>query len=328
MNQIFPGPLHQEDLFAISDMPLAVPEGAWFVSSGHHAIRLLLRQLGLTPGSRVALPALICPSVVSAICAEGMVPDFVDIEPDLQVMAFNRDAFACRGFNLILLPHLYGMAHPQTQAIRDFAGNAGIPLIHDVAQSYGLTHDGVPMVMLDQGGLYSFGAGKASTAATGALVYGLKDAFAIQAKLHRFRLWDFVACHFLKQRMGIPCQAPWLKLHYHGFRASRIQVRAANLVMSRFVEIEQKRHDNWDNLAQYLGDDFIGAGETRCSYYKFVLKTLSPDWSPPLELAAVPWRRVVRHPAQGDLPNYRSLPENLIELSTEYSPEQFRDRAG
>ncbi|MBF0271864.1 MAG: DegT/DnrJ/EryC1/StrS aminotransferase family protein [Magnetococcales bacterium] len=328
MSGLFLGPLRPEDLLAVEREPVMAPDGAWFVASGHDAIRLLLRHQRLQPGARVALPALICPTVVSAICAEGLMPDFVDIEPDLCVMSFDENVFARRGFDLILLPHLYGLPHPRTREIRDFARNAGIPLIHDAAQSYGVCLDGKPLVNLDQGGVYSFGPGKATTAATGALVYGLSREAACLWGLDRLARWDPEAHFFMRQRMGLPGRSPsWGWLVRRGLRGSRIQAQAGHRVMRNFSRIEAGRRANWEVLRQWLGTELMGTRNERCSYYKFVFKTPNPEWCPPPEWAVVPWRRVVRHPTAGDLPHYGNPNETLIELSTERSLAEYRTLA-
>ncbi|MBF0212783.1 MAG: DegT/DnrJ/EryC1/StrS aminotransferase family protein [Magnetococcales bacterium] len=329
MNRLFPGPVRPENLPAVQQAPLTPPPGGWFVASGHHAIRLLLRYNRLQPGARIAVPALICPTVISAIRAEGMIADFVDIDPELQMMAFDAEQFSRRGFDLILLPHLYGLPHPRTREIRAFARSSATPLIHDAAQSFGVTLDGVPLVTLDQGGLYSFGPGKSTTAATGGLVYGLAPEWATRFGLDRLGYWDPAARFFLRRRAGLSAGVSGLLAGIgvagrRGWHASRLQAQAGNWVIHQLPRIEAERRANWMALREWLGHELIGLPAERISCFKYVFKSGDPDWQPPPELAMIPWRRVVRHPAQGDLPNYASISESLIELSTERSLAEFQ----
>ncbi|NGZ07664.1 MAG: DegT/DnrJ/EryC1/StrS aminotransferase family protein [Magnetococcales bacterium] len=317
MSGLFPGPLLPRDLANLASQPLEPAAGTWFTASGHWALRLLLRQCALHPGARVAIPALICPSVVSAICAEGLQPAFVDIDPELYLMDFHADTWFKAHHDAIVLPHLYGLPHPQTTAIRDFARTHQIPLIHDAAQSYGIALDGTPLTHLDQGGLISFGPGKATTAAGGAQVHGLNPATARQLHLHRLRRWDPCARALLLQRLGIPRKDPWWWPGSQSVRASRIQAQAAHLVISRFAAIEQTRRTHWHQLRHILGAELLGTPPARSSYYKFIYRAPRDHWTPPPELHHHPWRRVVFHEATGALPHYRALAGTLIEFSTE-----------
>ncbi|MBF0181249.1 MAG: DegT/DnrJ/EryC1/StrS aminotransferase family protein [Magnetococcales bacterium] len=321
-DRLFLGPLRPEDLPFITPVPVAEVPGCGFVASGHHALRLLARSLRLAPGGRVALPAMICPTVPAALRAEGLLPEFVDITLDGFVMDFHRDRFHHAGYDLIVLPHLYGMPHPRTTEIVDFARNSGIPLIHDAAQSLGLEWEGKPIIHCDQGGFYSFGAGKAGTAATGALACGIDPGLMERLHLDDWRLWDPASRDFMRRRMGLPGHDWLARLHRHSFRASRIQVWAACRVMERLAAIEEGRRRNWRRIEDLLGQELLGDPPERISFYKYVVHATQPLRLPP-EWSAVPVRAVTRHPASPGLPVYETFPGALYEISTERSPEEY-----
>ncbi|HIJ85608.1 MAG: erythromycin biosynthesis sensory transduction protein eryC1 [Magnetococcales bacterium] len=326
MGGVFLGPLSPEDKQPIAQENLTAPPGHVFVISGTMAVRLLLRAVGLQPGARVAIPALICPSVVWAIRAEKMVPAFMDIDGDGFWMLFDPVRFECSSLNAILLPHMYGLLHPQTAEVMAFAKDRGLPLLHDAAQSYGLVWQGKSLITCNQGGFVSFGAGKSTTAASGALVYGLPEAMVKKLKLEHCLRYNLQASHFLAERMGIP--KPWRWYHRHppsGARASRLQVRAANLVLRRFADIETHRRMHWHHLDAILKGDVFGLSKNRVSAYKYVVHRPSHSWSPPPELAAVPWRRVEKYVASPDLPHYDTWMGYLYEFSTERSLEFFSE---
>ncbi len=323
MTALFFGPLRPEDLPFIKPVAVAEVPRCCFVASGYHAIRLLVRSLRLAPGSKVALPALICPTVVSALQAEQMMPAFVDITPDSLVMDFDEDRFFNAHYDLIILPHLYGLLHPQTREIMDFAHNTSVPLIHDAAQSYGVELDGIPIIHYNQGGLISFGPGKATTAATGALVCGIDAQIRQELALGNWRRWDLFSGDFMRRRMGMKGKDFLLRWQSHSFQASSIQVWAACRVMGQFAAIEQRRRQNWQQLLDLIGHELHGVADERASYYKFILHSILP-FSLPEEFASIPVRRVVRYPVPVDLPVYQNLQGEIYEISTERSVAEYR----
>ena len=329
MTRLFPGPLEPADLSEIAragivgegiagaDIPANAGSGV-FVSSGYNGLRLLFRSLGLKPGDRVAVPALICPVVIGALNAEGMKPAWVDISRDHFFMVFDQDQFYRARFNAILLPHLYGMLHPQTGAITVFARENYIPLLHDAAQSYGLIWQGKPIIEHDQGGLVSFGAGKATTAASGALVYGIHPRLIASYRLHDYRRWDPRSSHFLRQRMGLK---PWPfseKWPGFSFQASYLQVKAARLVMARWHPINARRKKNWDFLHEVLGPEQYGEDFQRSAFFKFLRYSDQPLQLDP-QLEVIPRRTATRPVKNTGLPNYEAMVGGLYEFSTERS---------
>ena len=321
---VFVGPIEPPALPAVVTRPVdPPPRGYHYVSSGRRALRLLVRSLGLRRGARVAVPALVCNVVVRSLEAEGLHPEFVDIELDHYFMRFDRDEFARRRFDLILLPHHYGVPHPQTAELTDFAREEGVPLVHDAAQSCGLTWRGRPVIEHGQGGFYSFGAGKASTAAAGALVFGLTEEVVARHRLRSLRRRSCYASQFLRHRAGLSSLPGYERLETPSFRASRLQVQAAQHVVEHLPAYDTTRRANLAVLNDLLEKDlYMDCGE-RASPYKWVGRALYPH--PALrEHPFVPQHRVPRPDRPGALPNYRSIVDELIEVSTERDLSGFR----
>jgi dTDP-4-amino-4,6-dideoxygalactose transaminase len=320
---LFLGPLKPQDLPEILAQPVSATVGqAHFVASGSHGLRLLIRSLALKEGALVAIPALICPIVVEGIVAENMTPLFIDIDPESFFMRCNPEQLKKLNPDAIILPHLYGIANPDTEQFRVFSTENRVPLIHDAAQSYGLEYQGRSIVEYDRGGVVSFGQGKATTGATGALVTGLSEAMIEEEGLNRIRRWDPASRNLMRVRMGLE-HSPWMeRFRSYGFRASRIQIKAAMYVMSVFAEQEKKRRENWNFLQENIGPELYGASPERSSYYKFIFHSQRP-WSPPTELASIPHRQVVKYPASEDTPVYNSWSGYLYELSTERPLEEW-----
>jgi dTDP-4-amino-4,6-dideoxygalactose transaminase len=308
---VFVGPIEPHALSTVLSRPItSPPAGYHYVASGRQAIRLLARSIGLRPGARVALPALICNVAVRGIEAEGLRPDFVDIELDHFFMRFDRETFARRRFDLILLPHLYGVPHPQTAELMAFAKEEGIPLVHDAAQSYGLTWRGRPVIEHNQGGLYSFGAGKASTAAAGALVYGLTEEVVARHRLCSLRRRNLYASQFLRHRAGLSSLPGYERLESRSFRASRVQVQAAQHVVKHMPTYDAARRANLAALDDLLGEDLYADCPDRVSPYKWVGR------------APYPHPRLREHPF---VPQHRvPRPDELVEVSTERNLSGFR----
>ncbi len=324
MSKIFLGPLKQADLPAIYQRPIAPVSGGVFVASGRVALRLLIKSIGLKPGSRIALPPLICRVVVDAILKEKMAPDFVDISASDFFMKFEQDYFFKKKFDMILLPHLYGVLHPQTEEIINFARENKIPLIHDAAQSFGLTYKGKPIIEHNEGGFYSFGAGKATTAASGALVYGLDERLVKLYRLEKYKIWDPYAVHFLRQRSGANYSKILTRIQLPGFRASKIQVKAAQYVSNLVATFEVNRKRNWQFLNDTIGPDIYNFGPHRVSFFKFVIysaRKLEFD----RKLAHIPTRIVPKWAVASGLPNYEKMTGYLYELSTERSLDEYKE---
>jgi len=196
MNYYFPSILTS---LTFSDKTL--PLSFFTVNSGENAIRLLLRSYKLNPGSKVALPLYVCDSLKQAVLKENLEPLYLDLKPEGTFHAdYNVDFLVKEKPSVVILVHLYGFLHPDTNSVMEFCKKNNIYLVHDAAQSYGIDETSLTF---SSGLVYSFGPGKSSTAACGALVQGLEKEFYERncIPVLDFSLQKYKADLFLKSRI-------------------------------------------------------------------------------------------------------------------------------
>ncbi len=171
------------------------------VNSGENAIRLLLRSYKFEKGTKVALPLYVCDSLKEAVLKEGFEPLYLDLKPDGTFWAdYNSELLLKEKPTAIILVHLYGFLHPDTISVMNFCKANKLFLIHDAAQSNGIDES---VLTYSSGLVYSFGPGKSSTAAGGAIVKGLDEKFysAHCENVSEFSLQKLKAELFLKSRI-------------------------------------------------------------------------------------------------------------------------------
>jgi dTDP-4-amino-4,6-dideoxygalactose transaminase len=178
-----------------------LPHSFHTVNSGENAVRLLLRSFGLQQKAKILLPLYVCDSLKEAVLKEGFEPVYADLKSD---GSFWSDYNAVLSLNekpaVVILVHLYGFLHPDANAVMEFCKNHSIFLIHDSAQSYGIDEKAL---VYSSGLVYSFGPGKSSTAASGAIVKGLTEEFYKQncKSVSNFSIQTFRAQLFLTSRI-------------------------------------------------------------------------------------------------------------------------------
>ena len=109
-------------------------------SSGSTALRLALEALRLEPGREVIVPALTFISTAYAVSDAGLVPVFVDVDP--QTLTLNPDAAqaAVTRNTAALLPiHLHGQMADMLPLL-DLADTCNLFVIEDAAQAHGATY--------------------------------------------------------------------------------------------------------------------------------------------------------------------------------------------
>jgi dTDP-4-amino-4,6-dideoxygalactose transaminase len=143
-----------------------------FINSGSEGITLLLKSFHLPINSRVGMPPLLCNSVKRAVIKADLQPFYFDISSEFQLQ-FTESVFKNSEIKVLILPHYYGAIYPYTEQVIKWCKENSVYLISDAAQSFGLEYKGKPVIEMGDGGIYSFGPGKASTCAGSAIVYGL-----------------------------------------------------------------------------------------------------------------------------------------------------------
>lgn len=107
------------------------------VNSGSSANMLAIAALGLPAGSEIVTPALTFSTTVAPLLQQGLVPAFVDVEPD----TFNIDAARVEEMigpktRAMMVPNLIGNL-PDWRALREIADRRGLKIIEDSADTLG-----------------------------------------------------------------------------------------------------------------------------------------------------------------------------------------------
>ncbi|HXC06202.1 MAG TPA: DegT/DnrJ/EryC1/StrS family aminotransferase [Bacteroidia bacterium] len=232
------------------------------VNSGKNAIRLLLRSYGLAKGSTVALPAYVCDSLKEAVLQEGFTPLYLDLKTDGTYWTdYNHPEINQHKVPAVILVHLYGFIHPDTEQIMEVCRKNKLFLLHDAAQSYGIDEF---KLTYTSGLVYSFGPGKSSTAAGGAVVKGLDPEFY---KKHVsappfYALQNLRSKQFLKSRVATHRSTSRDKVinrflpripEDKGIRTMcSLQIRAATAAMELVHKLRNTRKSNYQMLVQAL----------------------------------------------------------------------------
>jgi CDP-6-deoxy-D-xylo-4-hexulose-3-dehydrase len=140
-------------------------------NSGSSALYLAVELLGLRPGDEVITPALTFSTDIAPLVRAGLVPVFVDVEPD----TYNVDVEAIEAMigprtKAILVPNLIGNV-PDWDRIRAIANEHGLQVIEDSCDALGSTLRGTPTGIRSDISVTSFALSHIITAAgTGGMV--------------------------------------------------------------------------------------------------------------------------------------------------------------
>lgn len=264
---------------------------SYTVNSGENAIRLLLQNLQLKKRSKIALPLFVCDSLKNAVIQEGFEPFYLDLKSDNTFWAdYDTDKIRSSNISAVILVHLYGFLHPDSSEIMDVCKNSKIPLIHDAAQSYGIDEKNLTY---SSGIVYSFGPGKSSTAAGGAIVKGLNAHFySKQVKsASDLSIQNFKAELFLKSRVvgySFTIMDRIKNLILSKLQTSKeirmmspYQQKAALMTINYLERFQNKRIDNYNCLKNALIDHpylKLGYHSNNGLYFKIIIFAKnSPD---------------------------------------------------
>jgi UDP-N-acetyl-3-dehydro-alpha-D-glucosamine 3-aminotranferase len=126
------------------------------LGSGSDAIKLVLKALGVGPGTEVVTPAFSFIASATAALQLGARPVFVDVEPATLTLDPDRVAAAITPrTRAILAVHLYGQPAAM-DPLRVLADAHGIHLLEDAAQAFGATLGGRHVGGLGRAAGFSF----------------------------------------------------------------------------------------------------------------------------------------------------------------------------
>jgi len=126
------------------------------VNSGTDALFLALKVLDIGRGDEVITVSNTAVPTVSAICATGAVPRFVDIDPDTYLMKVEEiEKVISKKTRAILCVHLYGQC-VDMEAVSEIAQKHNLKVIEDCAQAHGATFKGKKAGSMSDVAAFSF----------------------------------------------------------------------------------------------------------------------------------------------------------------------------
>lgn len=135
------------------------------VNSGSSANALATASLGLQAGDEVITPALTFSTTVAPLVQQGLVPVFVDVEPDTYVIDPDRiEAMISPKTKALMIPNLIGNL-ADWKALKAIADKHGLVTIEDSADTIGSLLDGKPTGSLSDIATTSFYASHVMTGA-------------------------------------------------------------------------------------------------------------------------------------------------------------------
>lgn len=252
---------------------------------GRTAIRFGLTALGLGRGEGVLVPAMVCPTVISAILNAGCRPVFADVaEGEITVSAESLLPFFTPEVRAVLVPHLYCLSAPMVD-IENFCKAKGVFLIDDAAQSFGLRYQGQYLGTFGDVGILSFGPFKGIASLRGGALVSRSPGLIEKARIqlvHKEKAYaPFRRCisgyfkyfrrrHFLEKKRentksGKTPRGPKesVPAYAGGYSLTGFDAALTRLTILRHAEILQARSLTAEKVFQSLSDTglfgFIGA---------------------------------------------------------------------
>src|SRR5262245_44697085 len=141
------------------------------VNSGSSALYLAVDLLGLSPGDEIITSSVTFSTDVAPMIRAGLVPVFVDVEPDTyQIDVEQIESAIGPRTKAILAPNLIGNC-PDWDVIRKIADTHGLQVVEDSCDCLGATLHGTPTGQRSDISLTSFALSHIITAAgTGGMV--------------------------------------------------------------------------------------------------------------------------------------------------------------
>lgn len=251
------------------------------VNSGSSANYLAVELLGLPAGAEVITPTLTFATTVAPIVKAGLIPAFVDVEPD----TFNIDvgqieAMISPKTRAMFIPSLIGNL-PDWDAIADIAKRHNLLVVEDSADTLGATQRGSSTGQRSDISTTSFyGSHVINCAGNGGMVCVNRDDWAEEVKLLRswgrssslFTDSEAVESRFNVELEGIPYDAKFVfdRIGYNlepsemGAAFGLVQLdRLQGNIEARVANFEAQRaffadYDRWFTLPRQAADSRTG----------------------------------------------------------------------
>ncbi|MGW4461156.1 DegT/DnrJ/EryC1/StrS family aminotransferase [Micromonospora sp. NPDC004704] len=244
------------------------------VDNGTNAVKLGLEALGVGPGDEVITVSNTAAPTVVAIVGAGATPVFVDVREDDYLMDTDLVAAAITPRTKALLPvHLYGQCVDMAP-LRRLAGEHGLSILEDCAQSHGARHHGQLAGTMGDAAAFSFYPTKVLGAYGDGGAVLTRDENVDRA-LRRLRYYGMETVYYVTALPG------------HNSRLDEVQAEILRRKLRRLDEYIAGRNEIAERYAEGLAD-LTGPGG-------LVLPSVRP------ENDHVYYVYVVRHPRRDDI---------------------------
>jgi aminotransferase EvaB len=232
------------------------------VSSGTDALFLALKVLGIKDGDEIITVANTAVPTVSAIVSAGGTPRFVDVNPETYLMDVTKLEKALTPKTRCVLPvHLYGQC-VNMDAVLAFAGEHGLTVLEDCAQSAGALYKGRKSGSLGHAGAFSFYPTKTLGGyGDGGMV--VTDDQRIADKVRQLRMYGMEGAYYSEK-------------HGYNSRLDEVQAEILTFKLKYLDNSIARRRQLAANYQRRLQGSGLGlpaeAGENYHAYYVYVVR--------------------------------------------------------
>ncbi len=230
------------------------------VNSGSSALRLAIDMLGLQPGDEIITPALTFGTDVAPMVQSGIVPVFVDVEPDtFQIDAEQIEAMIGPRTKAILAPNLAGNC-PDWDRIRAIADAHSLLVVEDSCDVLDAYLRGRRTGERAHISVTSFARGHAITAAGNGGMVGIDDdelldlcvmlrRWGRRSETYLFGSRKGQPEHFGPLADGTPYDLTFLfdRIGYN-FEPSEIGAAYALVQLDKLADYNARRRAHWERL--------------------------------------------------------------------------------
>ncbi len=231
---------------------------------GRTALYLGFKSLGLKPGTKVAVPSLMCGSAIDAIIKAGFNPVFVDVNNNFGIDIKSLESAIKKGVKAILIPTLAGNVGNFSEVLK-VAKKYKLFVIDDAAQSFGAKYKNKLTGTFGDFGILSFNIGKNLYAGGGGvLLTNKKKIFdaAIQflGNESKFIVFWRVFDQILKTRFR-KCTRPFFYIKDNFFlnskfpKPAKMSFTVSALALSQIKKLNiiiKKRQENAELLSKLI----------------------------------------------------------------------------